>query len=119
MVFWVAVVPALCMGGAIVHPCDPTDGACLDPAGRTGCPQDPADGCRHENSCSNDPCGSFKAVKAPGGSDVELALSTAWPRIPDATLAPMAKTETIKASASESPPDAKRPFPPADLPLLI
>lgn len=121
MVFWVAVVPALCMGGAIVHPCDPTAGACMDLAGRTDCPQDPSDGCGHEDSCSTDPCGSFKAVKASGGSDVEPALSIAWPHIGDAALSSMTQAERVKAStsASESPPDAHLPFPPSDLPLLI
>ena len=119
MVFWVALVPALCLGGAIVHPCDPTAGACIDPAGRTDCPQEPRDGCGHENSCSNDPCGSFKAIRASSGSDLELALWMAWPHVGDAALAPMTQAERVKASASESPPDAQLPFPPSDLPLLI
>ena len=119
IVSWMALVPALCMGGAIVHPCDPAAGACRNPASRTDCPQEPAGGCGHENSCSNDPCAGFKAVKASGGSDADMALSIAWLAIEDAASATLTKMETFQAFGCEPPPDAKLPFPPSDLPLLI
>jgi len=100
------LLPALCMGGWLLHPCDCESSI----------------GCQHESDCASDPC------------EVGLARSDSWSQHQDGADFGTANTPValLASSSSLEPghichrPNSSSlafarvlPFPPADLPLLI
>lgn len=100
------LLPALCMGGWLIHPCD---------CGTTV-------GCEHEADCASDPC------------EIGMARSDSWSQSSDELAAPTANHSAIVDPAPNSLDTEHRnqrpmtsplafskalPFPQADLPLLI
>ena len=100
------LLPALCTGGWLLHPCDCGSNI----------------GCEHEDDCSSDPCEIGMA--RPDSSSLSYSQEDAQ----------MASTPAVLDPASNNPDSGARgrrpntsaltsqkalPFPPADLPLLI
>lgn len=95
-------LPALCVGGVIVHPCD-----CAATSG-----------CGHEAACWTDPCNTITVrteqqgdigMPAPGAASVPVC----W------TVDLQVFAEAFRVDASESPPCENLPYPRSDIPLLI
>lgn len=109
------VVPALCVGGVIMHACDCVKGTCCPPErdcnGRSGC--------GHESGCSDDPC-SVRVVRPERQNAV--ALTVFHPAVSTAIIlvtVTQPSVQTERAGTQEWPDGKKLPFRPNDLPLLI
>lgn len=100
------LLPALCTGGWLLHPCD---------CGSTI-------GCEHEADCDSDPCQIEMARAdswAQGYADMDshtartsiaIDCSSTWPQLRHANQSPNATSLAFQKAL---------PFPPPDLPLLI
>ena len=119
MIAWVSAVPALCMGGVIVHACDcPTD-ACDDSANESARMPEQKDGCGHESACSNDPCAIWRAGRAESTTHLEMDFFLAPIPVGDPDLEAGGLAPAPRALIAETPSMTHLPYPPSDLPLLI
>jgi hypothetical protein len=119
LIAWVAMVPALCLGGVLVHPCEcPVEG-CEDSANELGCVPEEKDGCGHESSCSGDPCAMLRVGQTAFAADLEMTLFVAPISIHDADIEIDRLAQAPGVRSAETPPRTSLPYPPSDLPLLI
>jgi hypothetical protein len=100
------LLPALCTGGWLLHPCD---------CGSTI-------GCEHEADCSSDPCEIGMArpdssSQSHGESDAQMASTPAV--LDELSNSPDPGYRGRRPNTSPLTPQKALPFPPTDLPLLI
>lgn len=100
------LLPALCTGGWLLHPCD--CGSTIS--------------CQHESDCGSDPC-EIGMTRAESGSEnlSEAASSTTCTRAAADDLARTLASRLVEGRPNASPVVELccLPFPPSDLPLLI
>ncbi len=104
VVLSVLVVPALCMGGVLLHPCD----CCHE------------DDCGHEEACASDPCSEWVVRHddfAPGFTKTRPA--PAGQACADPTRIPNEDAFRVERRLPAVPSRPMLPFPASDLPLLI
>lgn len=104
VVLSVMVVPALCMGGVLLHPCD----CCHE------------DDCGHEDACASDPCSEWVVRH----DDFTHGFTETQPAPAGQANADPARISYDDAFRGErripvAPPRPMLPFPASDLPLLI
>lgn len=106
----VLLLPALCTGGWLLHPCDCGTGA----------------SCEHEIDCEDDPCETGVLRTESAVSQVEATMAQQPVANPAADLVDEALRAARGPITSPHPAPATaawrndgRPYPPSDLPLLI
>ncbi|MBN1443604.1 MAG: hypothetical protein JXA90_12915 [Planctomycetes bacterium] len=126
-----ALLPTLCLGGLIPHPCFCESAAReahehVDPPGHSQTGRESAGECSHDG-CEEDPCKSWLPDAPPALKDrgspqpLDLSLQSGSP-----ALAASAGIGTYLAGADPRSQDRQRegpratiPYPPADRPLLL
>lgn len=108
-------VPALCVGGVIVHSCESRMEVACCPS---PCDCDNHSGCGHENECSDDPCSVFVLRPEHQCGDAVVAQLS----VSSAIVGVVATQPSIPIKRTDVyrwPVGKNRPRPLCDLPLLI
>ncbi|MCH7591728.1 MAG: hypothetical protein IH989_02955 [Planctomycetes bacterium] len=102
---WALVLlPVLCMGGFIGHVCDCTSGT----------------NCRHEEGCDDDPCGQLSAATRQRAQASTAVFVTFVAEIDRAgSSCSCGPSNCFSQRYSLILQEARRPFAPSDIPLLV
>lgn len=121
------VLPALCISGLIIHPCECADA--LEGKCEAGCAHEPdggheshgdhESGCGHESECSDDPCTNLFVRYERLGDDFDAAPDAAAPCFVSDLTSAQRGTQVARRENVCWPDSRTLPIPISDVPLLI
>ena len=109
------ILPALCVGGLITHPCDRADMPRAN--SEPGCEHE--SDCHHDSTCPDDPCSNVVTRSNRRGVDGNPTLQSPAPCVTSGTIPVQGACLAFQCEGLATTHLKNLPFPHSDIPLLI